>query len=75
MRVLIPGWLVAMNDREGEIRRELERVRSQIDEAYWLFTRTARGVPPSMARPDLYARRRELQRELHALCASRRASS
>ncbi|GAB5541349.1 MAG: hypothetical protein SangKO_011090 [Sandaracinaceae bacterium] len=65
-----------MSDREVEIRRELERVRSQIDEAYWLFTRTARGgVPPSMARPDLYARRRELQRELHALRASRRASS
>lgn len=63
-----------MNDREAEIRHELEQVRARIDEAYWLFTRTARGVPPSMARPDLYALRRELHRELDALRASRRAS-
>lgn len=61
-----------MSDREVEIRRELERVRSQIDEAYWLFTRTARGLPPSMARPDLYARRRALRRELVQLREVRR---
>jgi len=53
--------------RRDEIQRELDAVKAEIDVAYWAFTRQARGVPPCLARPDLYDRRRELTAELRAL--------
>ena len=50
--------------RRRALLGELAQVRDQIDQLYWLFTRTARGVPPIMVRPDLYERQAELERAL-----------
>ena len=42
------------------LRVERQRVHDQITNLYWTFTRTARGKPPCVVRPDLYTRRAEL---------------
>jgi len=46
--------------RDQEIERELCEIRNKIDALYWTFTRTRRGKPPVLVRPDLYARQRAL---------------
>lgn len=46
------------------LRAEDERCQARIDEAYWAYTRTARGKPPILVVPECYARRREIAGEL-----------
>lgn len=46
------------------IERELEEVRDAINALYWTFTRTARGKPPCLVRPELYARAKVLAAQL-----------
>lgn len=43
------------------------RVHAGITNAYWTFTRTARGKPPAMTVPHLYASRRRIDEQLGAL--------
>jgi hypothetical protein len=56
-----------VTDDEHQLSAELLAVEAEIDAAYWRFTRQARGVPPSIAVPHAYARRRELREQLRAL--------
>jgi hypothetical protein len=49
-----------MTDPEVELRA----VQAEIDALYWAFTRQARAKPPAVLRPDLYARRAELEQLL-----------
>ncbi len=56
-----------MTPRERELRGIVRAAEDEIDAAYWRFTRCARSVPPSMAVPDAYARRREALAELREL--------
>lgn len=58
----------AINDREGELRT----VNAKLDELYWIYTRCAKGRPPALVAPELYARRRELEREIRDLRRSLR---
>jgi hypothetical protein len=37
------------------------RVHARITDAYWTFTRTARGKPPVLAVPGAYAERRRIE--------------
>lgn len=46
---------------------ELKCVNSQIDALYWCYTRTKRGKPPCIVRPDIYAIRRQLENVRRAL--------
>lgn len=46
------------------LEAELRRVDARIQDAYWAFTRTARGKPPSMAVPEAYKRRAEIEKLL-----------
>jgi len=48
----------------SEIEREIRSITDEITNLYWTFTRTARGKPPVMVRPDLYRRRADLEAEL-----------
>lgn len=43
------------------------RVHAGITNAYWTYTRTARGKPPAMTVPHLYAERRRIDEQLAAL--------
>lgn len=47
-----------------QLEAELAKVEAQIDAAYWAFTRQARALPPVLAVPGAYARRRNLCRLL-----------
>jgi hypothetical protein len=47
-----------------EIWKELDAVQNEIDKLWWTFTRTAKGKPPVVVRPDLYTKRDELEKEL-----------
>lgn len=58
--------------RVEQLEREWTEANDKINELYWLFTRSARGKPPVMVAPELYARRGEIERELRQL---RRAPS
>lgn len=53
-----------MTAREAALREELAAVRDTINAAYWAFTRTARGKPPSTTVPHAYDRQREILQEL-----------
>lgn len=46
------------------IRAELDQLKSLTDQAYWLFTRSARGKPPSLQLPNAYRRVGLLKSEL-----------
>lgn len=48
-------------------KRTIREAQAEIDAAYWRFTRQARGVPPVVAVPDAYARKKEAEQELRAL--------
>lgn len=58
-----------MTRRQRIARLEIahRRVHAGITNAYWTFTRTARGKPPSMTVPHLYAERRRLDALLSEL--------
>ena len=47
--------------KRAAILAELDEIKHEIDVLYWTFTRTARGKPPAVVRPDLYARRKALE--------------
>lgn len=49
-----------------EIDAELRVVNDELNALYWTYTRTARGKPPCVVRPDLYRRRADLMRERRA---------
>jgi hypothetical protein len=51
----------------AELEAELQKVHDEITNLYWTFTRTARGKPPCVVRPDLYVRQRELKAAIRAL--------
>lgn len=48
----------------AEIRARIRTIDDAIDALYWTYTRTARGKPPVVVRPDLYAERKQLAAEL-----------
>lgn len=48
-------------------------VTSRINNAYWTFTRSARGVPPSVTVPDAYEERRAIHAEMRERSRQRRA--
>jgi len=53
--------------RERErLNAEVRRLRDVLNDAYWKFTRQARGVPPSIAKPE------ETEQHRQALLALRR---
>jgi len=54
------------------ILADLQRVDDEINALYWTFTRTARGKPPCVVRPELYPQRTALRQELAAWYARRR---
>lgn len=55
-----------------ELRAESERLKALIDEAYWIFTRSSRGKPPSMQVPRAYRRRNAIKEELRRRRGPRR---
>jgi hypothetical protein len=48
----------------AQIEARLAAIGADIDALYWTFTRTLRGRPPCIVRPELYSERRELLAEL-----------
>lgn len=42
------------------LEEELARISARIEAAYWRFTRQARALPPVLAVPGAYVRRREI---------------
>lgn len=50
----------------SDLHEELRKVNDEINRLYWAFTRTKRGKPPCLVRPDLYQRRREIEEALKA---------
>ncbi len=46
--------------RLQRLERARTRVHARITDAYWTFTRTARGKPPAMVVPGAYAERSRL---------------
>lgn len=46
---------------------ERERVHRCITNLYWTYTRTARGKPPCVVAPELYAQRRALDERITEL--------
>ena len=48
-------------------------VTSRINDAYWRFTRSARGVPPSMSVPDAYEERRAITSEMRRRASVKRS--
>ena len=50
-----------------ELEDELRCLNAEIDAAYWRFTRQARALPPSLAVPQAYERRREVEAQLSEL--------
>lgn len=61
--------------RAIDIRARLRVIDDEINALYWAFTRQRRAKPPVVARPDLYAERRQLEDELGRRAAKRRAKS
>lgn len=61
-----------MRRRERALLAELALVQAEINAAYWAFCRQARALPPVLAVPDAYRRKKELERALEALRARRR---
>lgn len=66
LELLVAEGMTIGDARLGGDALEVERkyVHGQIDELYWKFTRTKRGRPPCIVRPDLYERRRTIDRSL-----------
>jgi len=60
---------------EQELLSQIADAQREIDRAYWLFTRTKRGVPPSSAVPDAYVRKSEAKQKLRELRANLRTAS
>lgn len=56
----------------AQLREQIRKAKDEIDAAYWTFTRCARGVPPAVAVPDAYRRKREAEAELERRRARRR---
>jgi hypothetical protein len=52
---------------EAELREELRQVEAKINNAYWTFTRCARGKPPCLVVPEAYRRRTEIKKALREL--------
>lgn len=50
---------------------EVEAARSEINRAYWSFTRTASAAPPSSAAPEAYRRRRAAEARIAGLRTAR----
>jgi hypothetical protein len=48
-------------------------VTERINRAYWTFTRTARGAPPSVTVPDAYDERRAIHAEMRERQRAKRA--
>ena len=49
---------------EGELEAVQTKATGEINDAYWAFTRCARGKPPSMVVPESYRARRLASEEL-----------
>ena len=47
----------------AQIDAELREVNAAIDALYWTYTRTKRGKPPCIVRPELYTQRTALMSE------------
>lgn len=54
-----------------KLEAERDSITSQIDKAYWTFTRTKRGKPPAITHPHLYKRRNEIEDEIKTLRGQR----
>lgn len=54
----------------ADVEAELVLVEAAIRDAYWTYTRTARGKPPCLVVPDAYVRRRELLAERREILMS-----
>lgn len=50
-----------------KLEAELATVNSKLNDLYWIYTRCAKGRPPVLVAPELYARRREIEAELRAI--------
>jgi len=50
-----------------KVLAELREVNGVINDAYWRFSRQARGIPPVMAVPEAYERRAQLEADLRLL--------
>ncbi|MCU0677644.1 MAG: hypothetical protein MUE69_33290 [Myxococcota bacterium] len=61
----------ALDMRIAELERVEREADSRIDAAYWRFTRAARALPPVLAEPEAYERRRAARAELRHLRAKR----
>lgn len=53
-----------------DVEAEFELAEAAIRDAYWTYTRTARGKPPCLVVPWAYARRRELTAERRLILMS-----
>ncbi len=49
-----------MSSTRSELLRELQECEDKINNAYWTFTRCARGKPPVLVVPEAYKRRSEI---------------
>lgn len=58
-----------MNHRpdRATLYEELAYHEARITDAYWTFTRTKRGKPPSLVVPESYARATHLRKVIRAL--------
>ena len=61
--------------RRVVLEQERKEVEAKIDAAYWRFTRCARALPPVLAEPAAYERRRAIDAELAALPRPRAAAA
>lgn len=57
-------------DRRAALVAERARLRDTIDQAYWAFTRQARGIPPSLAVPEAFAQLRTVNAALAEMDAT-----
>ena len=56
----VPKTLEEVAKDKAQLIYELNKVREEIDQAYWIFTRCKRGKPSCLARPDLYKRQSDI---------------
>lgn len=57
---------------DADLESIVAEAQIEIDEAYWIFTRTRNGRPPCLAVPHAYARRNKAEAELRRRRSSRR---
>jgi hypothetical protein len=55
-----------VNERQ-RLEAERDAAQEEIDQAYWTYTRCARGKPPCLVVPGAYTRRNEARRKLREL--------